>query len=346
MKAFVLIGMAACALQALGAVTVNAPQQNAKLVSPFWLSASATACSNQPIVSMGYSFDNSSNTTTFTGSSISTSVSAPLGSTTLHVKSWGNQGANCTTNVSITIVPDPATTVPSNATVASNLQNSTWKAPECDTGTGINNAQYQPCSGNSPTSGTQTLQTSPSLSGHSLEFVTSYYNDGGERFAISFANDQNAENYLYDTWAYVKSDTHTVANLEFDMNQVTSNGQTVIYGFQCDGWNQVWDYTENAGTAAKPVDTWVHSSDYCNPSTWSTNTWHHVQISYSRNTSGDVTYHAVWLDGVEEDINQTVFSSFSLGWGIGDLLSNFQEDGNGASGTMDVYLDKLTISRW
>ena len=129
MKKIVLLGVAACALPAFGAVTVNAPQQNAKVVSPFWLSASATACSNQPIVSMGYSFGNSTNTTTFNGSSISTSASAPLGATILHVKSWGNQGANCTTDVNITIVPDPATTVPANATVASNLQDSTWKAP-------------------------------------------------------------------------------------------------------------------------------------------------------------------------------------------------------------------------
>ena len=94
----------------------------------------------------------------------------------------------------------------------------------------------------------------------------------------------------------MKSDTNTVANLEFDMNQVTSNGQTVIYGFQCDGWNKVWDYTENAGSPTSPSDQWLHSSQYCDPSTWSTNTWHHVQISYSRNTSGDVTYNACgWM---------------------------------------------------
>ncbi len=356
MRKVVVLAALTCALPAFGAVTVNAPKPNARLVAPFWLSASATACNGQPIVSMGYSFDSLNDTVTFSGSSISVSVPAPstgLGAHTLWVKSWGNAGASCPTSVPVTLVPDPATTVPANATVASNLQYIqsplAWNK-DCDTGTGLTTNGLVPCSSNSPTTGNMTLQPSPSLSGHSLQFTTSYYNLGGERYYLSFATDPNAQNFLYDTWVYVKSDTNAVANLEFDMNQVTSNGQTVIYGFQCDGWNNVWDYTKNAGTATSYSDTWVHSTQYCNPSTWSTDTWHHVQISYSRDTTGNVTYKSVWMDGVEQDINQTVFSSFALNWGAGVLLTNFQHDGGGSgkpqNGTIDTYLDKLTISRW
>jgi hypothetical protein len=78
---------------------------------------------------------------------------------------------------------------------------------------------------------------------------------------------------------------------------------------------------------------------------WTTNTSHDVQISYSRDASGMVTYHSVWVDGVEQDLNATVSSAFTLGLSP-TLLTNFQIDGLGASGSSVVYLDDLAISRW
>jgi hypothetical protein len=53
----------------------------------------------------------------------------------------------------------------------------------------------------------------------------------------------------------------------------------------------------------------------------------------------------VWLDDVQENINTTVNSAFALGWAPA-LLTNFQVDGLGASGSNTVYLDDLTIYRW
>jgi hypothetical protein len=79
---------------------------------------------------------------------------------------------------------------------------------------------------------------------------------------------------------------------------------------------------------------------------WSKDAWHHVQISYSRDDSGNVTYHSVWLDGAEQVINETVPSSFALGWQVGVVQTQFQMDGLGTSGSSTVYLDNLTISRW
>jgi hypothetical protein len=131
-----------------------------------------------------------------------------------------------------------------------------------------------------------------------------------------------------------------------DMNQVMANGQTVIYGFQCDGWSGTWDYTANTGTPVKFVDTWIHSKAPCNPHQWKTNTWHHIQISYFRDDSGNVTYQSVWFDGAESTLNVTVPSAFALGWAP-TLLTNFQLDGYLAtSGAAIAYLDDLTISRW
>jgi hypothetical protein len=130
-----------------------------------------------------------------------------------------------------------------------------------------------------------------------------------------------------------------------DMNQTMANGQTAIFGFQCDGYSSTWDVTKNAGSPTSPVDTWVHSGAHCNPREWSTNTWHHVQVYYWRTSSGTITYQTVWLDGAEQALNLTVPSAFALGWGP-TLLTNFQVDGLGSSGSTTLYLDKVTVYRW
>jgi hypothetical protein len=67
-----------------------------------------------------------------------------------------------------------------------------------------------------------------------------------------------------------------------------------------------------------------------------------VQISYSRDDAGNVTYKSVWLDGAEQDINQTVNSAFSLSWAPGSLVTNFQVDGIGSNGWSIIYLDNFT----
>ena len=125
-----------------------------------------------------------------------------------------------------------------------------------------------------------------------------------------------------------------------------SNGKTVIYGFQCDGWDGKWDYAGNTHGSAHPSTGWISTGKSCNPRSWKTNTWHHVQVSYTRNASGDVTYHYVILDGTKQTINKTVLSAYSLGWAHGKLIVNFQVDGFGSSGSNAVYVDQMTISRW
>lgn len=222
--------------------------------------------------------------------------------------------------------------VPANATVMSNLQTAAnWQAQH-DANTG------------SSSSGTMSVVSSPSISGSARQFNTSFFNYGGELYNVSFPNDPNATNFFYDAWIYLPASANNVLNLEMDMNQVLANGNTVIYGFQCNGATLTWDYTANQGTLAKPVDAWVHSNQPCNLQSWSKEQWHHIQISYSRDDSGNVTYNSVWVDNVQEPVNATVSSVFSLHW-TPALLTNFQIDGNN-SGSNTVYLDKLVISRW
>lgn len=320
---------------AFAAVSISSPGNGADVSSPFSLSADSASCSGQPVSAIGYSFDSSSQTSVVNGTSIDAKVSAGTGTHTLHVKSWGDKGASCVSDVTITVsggVSDAA--VPSGAAHVSSIQTlGNWQA------------SFDKATGGAGASGHMSMSGSPSRSGNARRFVASYSKSGGERFNVSFGDDTQSTNFFYDAWVYLDSSASHLGNLEMDMNQTMSNGHTAIFGFQCDGYTSTWDYTKNAGSATHPNDTWVHSHQPCNPRNWSRNTWHHVQVSYSRNDSGYITYHSVWLDGKEQSINATVYSAFALGWGP-TLLTNLQVDGLGTGGQVTVYVDDLTVSRW
>jgi hypothetical protein len=316
------------------AVSVISPSSGANVTSPFTLTASAPSCAGNQTSAMGYSFDNSTSTTIVDAASIDTSITAANGTHTLHVKAWGDGGGSCDTDIVVSVTaPANAAVVPSNAISVSALQAlNAWQA--------VNDSA---ASGSS--TGSDSLVGSPAYSGTARQFVTNFTNAGNERYYVFFGDDTESTNFLYDTWVYLTSSSSQIGNLEMDMNQTMANGQTAIFGFQCDGYNSTWDYTANKGTPQNPIDTWVKSNAACNPRNWSINTWHHVQISYSRDDSGNITYSAVWLDDVQHSINATVNSAFALGWAPA-LLTNFQVDGLGSSGTTTVYMDGLTIYRW
>jgi hypothetical protein len=190
------------------------------------------------------------------------------------------------------------------------------------------------------------MTSSPSLSGSARVYSTGFSYFGGERYSASFGDDRDSQNFLYDTWVYIAGSNSGFSNLEFDLNQTLPNGETVVTGFQCDGWTGTWDYAVNTGSATKFNDTWQHSSAACNAHTWGVNQWHHVQILSSHDESGYVTYKSVWLDGKEQDLYKTVFSGYALGWAP-TLLTNFQIDGATSGNTSSViYLDKMTVYRW
>ena len=94
------------------AVTVSAPTNNATVSSPFNLQASSTSCSGQPVATMAYSIGNGADSTAVNGTSLNTQVSASVGNNQmLHVKSWGNKGVGCDTDVNISVVASGGVTV-------------------------------------------------------------------------------------------------------------------------------------------------------------------------------------------------------------------------------------------
>lgn len=320
------------AIPSFAGVIVNSPGNNSAVSSPFSLSAFTSLCSNQQVSAMGYSLDSSTYTTVFNAPSITTTVSATTGGHTLHVKAWGVSGASCVTDVAVTVSTSAA--APVSASSVSSIQAlGGWTAIH-DTGT--------PGSSN----GWSASTSSPSRSGAARKFSMNYSYYGGERYSISFGDDEAASNFLFDTWVYIPSPNSGLMNLELDLNQVLSGGQTVLYGMQCDGWSGTWDIAFNKGTTSSPWVQWAHTGAKCNVLGWSTNTWHHVQLSYSRNDTGWITYKYVSLDGAQQNINSTVLGAYSLGWGP-TLLVNVQLDGaTSGSGSAAAILDDLVVYRW
>ena len=328
------------AIPALAGVTVNSPANNSEVASPFTLSATAFTCSSQNVDAIGYSFDSSSDTTIVNNQSIDTPISGPAGSHTLHIKAWGPQGVTCVKDIHLTIKNGASQSgsdsaqIPSDAETVSNIEAlSGWKKSHDDGGPGSS-------------TGSTSMVSSPSHSGNSRKFSTEYSNGGDERYTVAFADDVDSKNFFYDGWVYFTSSGKDIGNLELDINQTMANGKTVLIGVQCDGYSGEWAYTVNRGSAHHPKPHWESKGGTsCNPRNWSRDTWHHVQASISRDDSGYITYHSVWLDGAESKLDATVFGAADLGWG-NVITTQFQVDGYGGGGKATVYLNDLSISRW
>lgn len=319
-------------IPAAAGVVVNSPANGADVSSPFNLSASAATCSSQPVSAMGYSLDSSPDTTTVNEQVLDVNVQSATGGHTVHVKAWGDKGAVCVSDVAVNVTAG-ASLVPSGATSVGAVQMlGNWQ-------------EYHDPGTPGWSSGAMSLVGSPSMGGTARKFYTTFGNNGGERYHAAFSDDAAAANFVYDAWVYLTNDAGSIANVEMDLYQVMPNGQTVLFGFQCDGWSGTWDYNANWTGPTKPTNTWMHSGSPCNVRTWGRNQWHHVQISYSRTDYGVVTYHSVTLDGKKMAINATAPSAYALGWAP-VLLTNLQIDGLGSGGSNTVYLDNLVIYRW
>jgi len=328
--------LAIAAVPGLAQTTISNPVNGEQVTSPFILNMSASTCAGLPVSAVGYSLNNSTSTSSWNAQYIDGPVAAPSGWNTLHVKVWNDQGGICDTDISIDVVVGSGATavIPSNAVEVSGIQTlGDWTAIH-DGGT----------SGSS--SGTMSMNSSPSLSGAARLYANQFNDFGGERYSAQFDDNTTSQNFFYDAWVYIANNANGFSNLEFDLDQTMSSGETVVMGFQCDSWIDRWDYAVNGGSPTSPNDTWLHSYSPCNVHSWGANQWHHVQIYFSHDANGWVTYHSVWLDGVEQDLNFNVFSGYALGWGPA-ILTNFQIDGDSSGTTWgNVYLDELTVYRW
>jgi hypothetical protein len=254
---------------------------------------------------------------------------SPTATTIYTSTATGANGVSASVSYTVT-VSSTAYTIPSNAVSSGYLDGSSKWEWNHDPGT----------SGSSTGTSIYPI-ASPSLDNLAREHKFSYTDHGGEIYHLSFGNDSAATHFVYDTHVYLVDPTQ-VENIEMDMNQVMANGKTLILGTQCAGYTKTWEYTlVNGGTH------WVSSNIPCNPTTWTANTWHHIQIATHRDSDGTAHYDWVSVDGKYSSFaNATGDASESLGWSPGDLLLNFQLDGANASGSATVYTDEFQIYRW
>lgn len=322
------------AVPSLADVTVSFPQSGAELMSPFTIQASALTCKSQPLTSMAYSID-SGRDTLVKSTSISVQMGAGAGVHNLHIKAWGNKGSECFETIPITVL-DTLPTLPANVATNASIQLMTNWVGEHDAATG------------GSSSGVTSLLTDASQgNGPRRQFRFQYVNNGGQRFHVSFPGNVSATHFVYDTYLMIHSDCGStncgnLANIEMDMNQVLANGDVIIYGVQCDGWSGTWDYTVTGSGGS----TWKHANAACDPHQWTRDVWHHVQLAYSRDNAGNVTYESMSLDGQATPLSgATGPSRFALNWGP-VLLTNLQMDGQGASGVQTMEMANTAVYAW
>jgi hypothetical protein len=325
-------------------ITVASPVNGTTVSSPIWVRAHNVGCDGLTPTAFGYSIDSSG--TLYAGVTHNdvdaTKVGIASGTHTIHFKSWTSKGICPAVSTTFKVTggsassggsgssgATPSGSIPSSAVGSANLDGKGWIAQQ-DAGT----------PGDAKGSSSYPA-TTPSYD-DAREFYMTYSKKGGERWHISFAKDASATHFVYDTYVYI-TDPSQVANIELDMNQVMSNGATVIFGTQCSSYTKTWEYTYASGGAH-----WKSSNIACNPKNWAAKTWHHIQIASQRNGNGDVTYDWVNVDGTHSAFkNATGYSAEKLGWAKGDLLINFQLDGaNAGSGSITAYIHKMTIFRW
>jgi hypothetical protein len=321
-----------------GVLTVTSPVNDSTVSSPVAVQAHTTGCDDAAPVSFGYSVDDM---TTLVRGDTATDIDTvdstiPVGAHTIHFKAWTDKGICPVVDVAFTVAASGGGTIPADATAWSGLAGASNWVFVHDKGTP-----------GSSTGETEYPVSDPGLDGKARKFSLTYEDHGGERGSLDFAHHQTTPtHFVYDTYVYLPVPSE-VENVEMDMNQVVSNGDTVIFGTQCASGSGTWEFTTVSEVDGKLGTHWHPSNLACDPKSWTANTWHHIEIASHRDSANVVTYDWVTFDGTTKTFEgASGGSAESLGWTAGDLLLNFQLDGPSASGSITAYIDEMTVYGW
>lgn len=385
----------ALGVSAQAQISVISPTEGEQASMPVWLRADAANCNGYPVNSFGYSINSSafmnwgfSDSGGWHVDNIDFQIASqsPAAAFTIHYKAWSS-GGECTADVDVNVNGNSTTEVydlqtwsntgqsdngfygnlelcPQTSQVASATPGNWWW--DWDTGTG--QCTYPEVGVNSSDNTTSYAGvTNPSQDGNSRVFYTVWQSSGGnpgERYSIDYANDSTPNYFVYNTYIYIPSPyPQNLEVIQLDTNWVDPNGNPLIFGMQCVHSTGTWEFsTEDANnntTWRDPIGTgWTQAP--CDPQSWTTNStpdgWHHVELAYHRDNSGDVIY-----DYIVVDAHYTTLSNGWYGygtyqpqlhgdgpWNPGDLVLNFQVDGidnNGNEATAAVYADGMEMIR-
>jgi hypothetical protein len=320
-------------------ITVGSPANGSHVTSPVLVRAHNIGCDGVPPASFGYSIDSATGLVLGeTAYDIDvTAQSIPSGTHTIHFKSWIHGGECPTVNTTFTVGggtsggSTPTTGIPSSAKSSGDLDGSSKWIQAHDGGT----------PGSSR--GSSVYPSSTPVYDDARKFFMTYSDQAGERWSNTFAKDTTSDHFVLDTYVFLPNPSE-VKNVELDINQVTANDETIILSTQCSGEIGQWEYGDTVGKH----DHWKSSGIKCNPAEWKANVWHHIQIGEHREANGFVTHDYVILDGVQSNFkNATLESAHFLGWGVGDVNTQFQIEGaSKGSGSVTAYIHKFTVYRW
>ena len=343
-------------------ITVGNPVNGTHVSSPVWIRAHNVGCESVPPSAFGYSIDNS---TTFVRGETPYDIDVTgqviaAGTHTIHFKSWTARGACPVVNTQVIVgaASSPSSplspSAPTSAigprigrVVGASLPQLAIGIPTNAVSSGDLDGQGpwgQGHDGGTPGSsrGSSVYPATTPLYDDAREFYMTYTDRGGERWNLSLPSSTSVTHFVLDTYVFFPNPSE-VLNLEMDINQVMSNGETVIFGTQCSGVTGTW---ESAYTSGKR-DHWWSSNIKCNPAQWAANTWHHVQVGMHRDNNGAVTHDWVNLDGTHYNWGYTHESAQFLGWARGVVDVQYQIEGSSkTSGSVTSYIHKMTIYRW
>jgi hypothetical protein len=327
---------------AFAAITVAAPVNGTKVSSPVWVRAHNTGCNGLAPTGFAYSLDSSSTVVKgVTDYDIDTKASISSGTHTIHFKSWVSSGA-CPAVSTTFSVGGTSSTSSGTTSAAYSLPSTAISFGVIDGKGGWTGEHDAGTPGSSR--GSMVYPATVSSWDYARKFYMTYTDHGGERWHVTFASNGSAMNFSLDTYVYLVNPSQ-VANLELDLNQVTSSGKTIMFNTQCSSYSKTWEYTAVSSTGSSH---WKSSNIYCNPKTWAAKTWHHIQIGYHRDSYGNVTHDWVNLDGTHHVFSGAkAYASRSLGWQPGSVLTNFQIDGaSTSSGSVTAYIHSMKFYHW
>jgi hypothetical protein len=326
-------------------ITVGSPLNGATTQSPLLVKAHNVGCNGLAPTAFAFMIDNSS--TAYWGATPYdidvTNTSVSVGKHIIRFKAWTSAGICPEVDSTIQVTtgtPPPggdssggtSDTIPSNALASADLDTLTNWAYEHDAGTP------------GTSRGSTLFPATTPLYDDAREFYMTYSNRGGERFHNSFARDTTSTHFIMDTYVYVVNPDQ-LANLELDLNQVMSDGRTVIFGTQCSTYSHTWEWSYYGSTGGPH---WHPSNIPCDTRKWTANTWHHIQVAFHRDSNGYVTHDWVNFDGTHTNFSGAAAGSAkALGWAKGSMIMNIQMDGyNKTSGNVTAYFHKTTYYRW
>ncbi len=353
-------------------VIVSAPANDSTVSSPFNLQASAPTCGGEGATSMAYSLDSNTDNLFQGQTSINTSVSASSGPHILRAKAWGNSGAYCETDLSITVsggggggglIPGSTandfTHIEAYGAYSGSYQscvNSQGDPGDLNaTGTDFKLWQTQrDCGTAGSKTGSTIYPASPPItppSGDTSVRETSMNpysgNGAGVRWFNVIAKDgspwvtDNYTHFQYDIYVYLdQNNANALYNLEMDINQTTSDGHHYIFATQCNTVAGKWQLGNG----------WPLTTDQsCSQNQWVG--WHHVQIQFHRDSSSIIYDKFALDDGAPQNFTcgggacSTGLTPNDI-WGADLVGPNFQLDGRSCCSSLTAYMDSFTIYEW